>query len=358
VFAGNDQVYVYLSGLQKNFAEGVALFEHLLTNCVADDEALANLIDGDLKSREDSKLNKNLILRAGMRNYGVYGPKNPFNQVLTNDELKAVKSKDLVDRIHGLTSWQHRVLYYGPATLDEVTATLNKEHKTPSTLKPVPALPKFPFVDNTKTTVYFVEYNMVQAEVMWLSKSKPYDPAMEPIVAMYNQYYGGNMSSIVFQTIRESKALAYSTNSRYGTPSRKEDPFLLSAYVGTQADKLHEAMEGMFDLLHTMPKSENLFQTGKEGLLNSMRTERITRTDILFAYESAMKMGQATDVRKSIFDGADRLTLDDVGKFHASMIAPQQYNIMILGSKSKIDLKSLEKYGNVVELSLEQVFGY
>jgi predicted Zn-dependent peptidase len=40
-------------------------------------------------------------------------------------------------------------------------------------------------------------------------------------VNLFNNYFGGGMGSVVFQTIRESKALAYSTYSYFSLPGKK-----------------------------------------------------------------------------------------------------------------------------------------
>jgi predicted Zn-dependent peptidase len=41
------------------------------------------------------------------------------------------------------------------------------------------------------------------------------------LVTVFNNYFGGGMGSIVFQTIRESKALAYSTFVIMGSTKEK-----------------------------------------------------------------------------------------------------------------------------------------
>ena len=52
------------------------------------------------------------------------------------------------------------------------------------------------------------------------------------------------------------------------------------------------------------------------------------------------------------------MTFEDVKKFHTDFVAGNEYNLLVLGSKDNIDLKSLAKYGEVVELSLTDLFGY
>src|SRR5207237_10845271 len=135
---------------------------------------------------------------------------------LTNAELQQLRSKDLVDRIHDLTSYQHRVLYYGPANAQTFTAILDNLHRFPDAGHLIPKPVEFVHQENAKNKIYFVDYDMAQAEVIMLSKGMDhYDASKAPVINLYNEYYGGSMASIVFQTIRESKALAYAVWSAY-----------------------------------------------------------------------------------------------------------------------------------------------
>ncbi len=62
---------------------------------------------------------------------------------------------------------------------------------------------------------------MVQSEIAWVRNDVGYDANKEVVVNVFNNYFGGGMGSVVFQTIRESKALAYSTYASYNTPSKR-----------------------------------------------------------------------------------------------------------------------------------------
>lgn len=359
VFTSMDEIYVIVTGLQKNFKPSVELFEHLLKNAKADPAAYQGLVKRIQKERADLKLNKSVILRQGLINYGKYGKTNPFNDVLSNEELAAVKAEDLVARLQGLTDYKHKVLYYGPETPENLITDLNTLHKTPASLKAAPVTDKYKEMEPGKSKVYFVEYDMVQAEIGWLTRSVQWDPKMVPTINMFNQYYGGNMSSIVFQTIRESKALAYSTYSSFVQPRTSQEHFFVMAYVGTQADKIHEAIAGMNELLNECPRSDNLFDNSKVAIKNKMETERIIKSSILFSYENATRKGTiGNDLRKATYESLDGMDFEKIQEFHKNYISGQNYNLLVLGSKDKIDLKSLEKYGEVVELSLEDVFGY
>ncbi len=241
VNVGNEETTITLSGLQENFDKAVALFDHLLTNCKADEQVLAGLKSRLLKSRADNKLNKGAIL-SGLRSYATYGAKNPFNTQLTNDELKALTADVLVQQLHQLSEYPHTAIYYGPAAFADVSSGVAKLHRLPATFKENKPALVFNRTQTGASKVLFADYDMVQAEVSWVRNTDVYDPSRTAVVSLYNNYFGYGMGSIVFQTIRESKALAYSTYAFYAPPGKKDDRYSMLAYVGSQADKINDAI--------------------------------------------------------------------------------------------------------------------
>ena len=356
--ASDEKVYVSLSGLTENFEAGVQLFEHLLVDAKPEEAPLKNLVNDILKQRADDKLSKGTILFGGLSAYAQYGSNSPFTNILSEKELNALTSSELTDMIHNLNSYEHRVLYYGPMEQDELIASLKKNHNTPQTLKPIPASKDFVEIDNEKTKVFVVDYDMKQAEIMMLSKKELYNPKTVAAAAIYNEYFGGGMGSIVFQEMRESKALAYSVYSVYRSPGDSAKAHYVMAYIGAQADKLKEAMAGMTDLLNNMPESEKSFELAKKAALEKIRTERITKFSKLWNFETAQKRGLDYDIRKDVYEAVPNMTMADLKAFHEQYIKDSKYNIMVIGKKSGLDIKELEKYGPVTYLTLEQVFGY
>lgn len=358
VSAGEEQVSISLSGLEESFEPAFKLFEEFLANLKPDQKALDALVEQILKGREDAKLDKQTILWNAMRNYAIYGKNNPTTDILSEKELRSLKAADLVKTLKSLTSYRHRVLYYGPRSQESLTASLNAIHKMPPVPRDYPQPVVYKRQETKENKIYFVDFDMVQAEIIWLNKSVLYDPAVVPTAAMFNEYFGGGMSSVVFQTIRESKALAYSTFSQYMMPQKKEDPFYVTAYIGTQADKLPEAIPAMNALLTDMPEAQQSFEAAREGLRNQIATERITKADVLFSYLTAQRRGLDRDIRSDIYASLDKTTIADLRRFHAEHLNNSGYSYLVLGSKNRVNMTELRKYGTVVELTLKDVFGY
>lgn len=352
-----DATTVIITGLQENFDKAVQLFEHLLRNCRPDSAILTALKGSILKNRTNSKLNKDAIMK-GVLQYAMYGAKNPFNNQLSTEELNAIKAEDLVAIAHDLPNFKHTIIYYGPKTLDAAIADIKKIHPLPASYKAAPAPIKFEKLIQTKGQVLFADYNMVQSEVNWVYNGPVYNPSETAVISLFNNYFGGGMGSIVFQTIRESKALAYSTYASYSSPSKKEDRYATVAYVGSQADKMDEAVAGMNELLNTIPQSETALITAKKSMKQEIETARITQDGIIFSYLGAQKMGLNKDIRKDVYNAIDKLTFEDVKKFHQQNLANKPYTYCIVASDKKVSKDDLKKYGEVKVLTLEEIFGY
>jgi predicted Zn-dependent peptidase len=358
VNCGAEKVTITLSGLANNFDESVALFENILAGAVADDEALENLKLSELKVRNDAKLNKQIILWRAMGSYAKYGVNSSFMNILSENELANITSAELIDIIHNLTSYEHKIMYYGPDEIVAVVDKLTALHTKNTELKAIPTKKEFVETAMDKPMVYIVDYDMKQAEVMMLSKGSKLNMTEYPQIKFHNEYFGGGMSSIVFQDMRESKALAYSVYSTYTIPSDKDDSHYLMSYIGTQADKLSEAMVGMTELLEVMPEAESNMNNAKESIEQKIRTERLTKSRVLSEYLKAEKMGVKHDVRKDIYDALPTFDISTLTSFHNSHISGGTRVVMVLGSKEDLDIEVLKNYGEIVHLTLEDVFGY
>lgn len=357
ISVSNETITVSISGLKDKFSDAVVLFDELLSKCKPNEEALALLKGRILKSRATAKLNKGVIAR-GLLSYAEYGSKNPFNTVLSNGEIQAMTAQSLVDRLHNLMNYKHSIIYYGPATLDELKKEMQPLHTLPNQFTPYPPAQNFVMVTQDKNKVLFADYDMVQSEIYWVRNIKNYDPSQEALVSVFNNYFGGGMGSVVFQTIRESKALAYSTFARYAIPDKKEDNFYQKAYVGSQADKMNEAIAAMNELLNNSTVSDQGFNLAVAGFKKDLETERIVKAGIVFSYLNGLKKGFNTDVRKDWYETARKITKQDLENLHKNDLSNKPYTYCIVGSDKKIKMSDLEKIGEVQKLSLEEIFGY
>ncbi|HET8572541.1 MAG TPA: insulinase family protein [Edaphocola sp.] len=352
-----ERTYVTLNGLNENFEKTVQLFEDLWQHCQGDETSLAAYKERLLKARQDAKKNKGRILR-GLMSYARYGSDNPFNYELSNEELKNLTVKDLISALRHLAAYPHKILYFGPQPAQQVGQELSQWHPAPAVLAKIPSKHVFTPVIAQENQVFFAPYDMVQAEVMWVRNGDLYNAAQAPALSLFNEYFGGGMGTVVFQTIRESKALAYSTYAYYAQPDDKNQHNYMMAYVGTQADKFNESLNAMNELLNQLPESKDAFENAKTALEKKLATERIIEDQILFSYLKAERLGLDKDIRQTIYNKLPAMSFTDIRQFHQDRIANKPYSYCVVADNAKVTDEEMRKFGTLKKLRLEDIFGY
>lgn len=354
-----DRLYISLTGLKDNLAKDIQILEEILDHAMPDENVLEELIYDIIRERENRKLNKNEILEEAMMNYGKYGNQSPFTNVISEKELHDLKTKDIIHLIKNIKGYKHRFLYYGPHSKNELSKVLSKYHNVPDQLKRLPREDEFKQLPMKENTVYLCDYDMKQVRVVFLSKSVPYSKENAAVRKLFNEYYDGNMGSIVFQRLRESEGLAYTVQCTYTTPENRDESHYVYACINTSPEKLSEAMAGVYELLNEMPESEKCLRIAKESIINKVKTERITGDDILFEYEERKRLGiEDFNLREKIYREVPSLDMEDLRSFFYRYISGRNYAILVLGSQDNLDFDALEEYGKVRELTLRDLFGY
>ena len=166
------------------------------------------------------------------------------------------------------------------------------------------------------------------------------------------------MSSIVFQEIREAKGFAYSSFASFSTPSWPFEYHYVNAYVATQPDKLNDAVSELMKLLNTMARSDKMFQDSKDGIMKQIQSSRITRSSIFWNFLNAQDKGINYDIRKDAWEKTPGITQDMLEEFFNEHIKGKNFIILVQGDKNKVDFNVLKKFGEVEEVSLEEIYGY
>lgn len=358
VSPGSDRTYVTLEGLAEKMPQAMELFEELLADAQVNAETYANLSADILKRRADGKLNQSQNFNKLIQ-YAIWGPQSPTTHVLSTAEIQAMNPQELVDRIHKINSYEHKILYYGPDKTTDLLATIEKYHRVPETLNPIPAGVEFVQPQTAANNVLLAQYDAKQIYFSAVSnRGESYDQTIQPTLNMYNEYFGGGMNAIVFQEMREARGLAYSAGAFLITPSKLKYPYIYRTFIATQNDKMIDAMKAFDDIINNMPESEKAFNLAKDGLITRMRTERVTKSNVLWSYLHAQDMGRTDDGRKRLYEEAQTMTLADVKAFQEKWVKGRTYTYCVLGDEKELDLKALSEYGPIKKLSKEDIFGY
>lgn len=354
--ATDSRCYLSLYGLGENMEQAMDIFEDLLANAVADEAILANVKQDMLKSRADAKLNQSRNFSA-LQSYVVYGEEG-MKYRLSNEQVEALTSEELIAKVRDVLTKQHTVVYYGPATEKELLASLKEHHNVPEAPEAleIKRLTTVPTPDNR---VFIAEYDANQIYyIQYSNRGEKFDVANDADLDLYNEYFGGGMSGIVFQEMREARGLAYSARAYMSTPTYADGEYSFTAYIATQNDKMKQAIEAFDEIINTMPESEAAFNVAKESYINQIRTLRYTKASVLNAFIRTRDMGLDCDRARAVFEKVQTMTLDDVKAVQEQWVKDRNYHYCILGDSKNLDLNYLRTLGPITFLSQEEIFGY
>lgn len=353
--AGTYQTNFSISGLDENFDASLALMMDCAKNPKASQEKLDELIKIILVNREDAKKNFRSIHQAVIQ-YNRFGKASQYLSMTPNEEIQKATVEALHGMVKDLFKYKHTIAYIGTLPIEQVMNALEKHHPITGALQDPPPYPFLKARKPAETEILFFHKEMAQAQVRIEFGGEDYNEARRPAIQLYNNYFGGDMSSIVVQELREARALVYSANAQYVNGGRKGDQDLMIGVIGTQADKSPEAVGVFLELIENLPQSPERFAAAQNAILNRYRISKLGFRSVLGAVRAWERLELPVDPRKERYAKIQAADMDLMLKFHAEKIKGQPKLISIVGDKNKMDLDLLVQYGKLIEVGLEDIF--
>ncbi len=355
IAASDNETNIQLSGLDENFDRSVALLIDLLAKPDADVETLEQLKQVLLTKRADAKKDPETVSRALVL-YNRYGNESYFLRMLPNEALTALTLDQLQAVTKGLLEYKHTVSYTGTLPLEEVRRVFREHHPVDSPLADPPPYRYLETRAPESTEIYLLDKELAQAHIRLEFGSVDYTPALEVPSMLYNDYFSGGMAGIVFQELREARALAYVAGAAYLDGYRKDDQNLMVGVIQTQPDKSVEAATAFVELLDNLPESPARFEFAKQSLIQQYRTGKIGFRDVIAAVRAWKRKGLEPDPRKARYEKLQEATLADVLAFQEEYIANKNKLVSITGAAGRIDVEALERIGPVTRVSIDDIF--
>ncbi len=355
-------ITVWLTGLSENMPQALQLLEHLMQRAKVDEEAYQQYIAIVNKSRADNKLDQQANFSV-LRTYGLYGTYNRARNILTDEQLKQTHPQDLLDLLKHLKEYEHTVLYYGPLTDDNLSVALAAHTGSNGSAvgkTPAPQAKHYTKQVTPANEILLAPYDAKNIYMqMYHIEPLKWNPEEAALKALFNEYYGGNMGSVVFQEIRESRGLAYNAYAGYQDPEFKDDDCEYAlVHIISQNDKMMDCIRQFHQILDVIPQSEGAFRIAKEAVTKKIASNRTTKSELLSAWLEARDLGIDYDQNERIYRALDQVTLQDIVRFEQQHMAHKTWRYVILGNEKELDMKALEKIGPIRRLTPEETFGY
>jgi len=264
--------------------------------------------------------------------------------------------EDLLVHWEAAQRYEATVRYAGPATLQEVTgavqSTLALRTQRASAVDPV----LMPRRRADETTVYFLpRRDAVQTHLWFVVEGDPIAPSEAAAADAFAEYFGGSMAGLVFQEIREFRALAYSAAARLGRDEEPNGAGYLQGYVGCQADKTFDALDVMLGLIQDMPRYEDRMSVVKASLSRGLEASSPGFRERAETVADWRLRGYGADPRPDRLLAYADLSFADIVGFYARHIEGRPISIIVVGDPRKVKRKRLRHYGPVVEVSIHDI---
>jgi len=344
---------VSLSGVDRNFWPSLELAAQRFDWPNVASGALQDMIAVELGNREDEKKDPGSVYHA-LAEYAERGRDGATLARLTNDELKRLDETQLKELIRDFPHWQRRVGYVGPRSASEVAKLLDSadRFKTPPARRPLR------YVKPAATRVLFADRQMVQARVGLSAADGIYDPERVVDYQFYADYMGGDMSSVLFQEVREARSLAYSVHGGHTTSAFKNDEVQLWGSLGCQADKTPEAAALMLKLYREFPASAERFAATENAIEQDYRTNPVEFRAIPAAVMGWEDEGlSGGDPGPARFARVSAYSLPALENF-ARRFREMPITLWILGQRDRVGLDKLKTLGSFEEKTLGELFPY
>ena len=360
VVPGDVAFSINLTGPDSQLKPALQLLTHFLRSAKGDDEALSDVKDEDKVDRKGFGKQKDNVLQPVIHRI-VYGSKSSYLTQMSKKEVKALKSEDLLSLFRELQQYDCELFYCGRQPIQSVATELQQSLPLSQCIKPQADTFR-PLQQYSESTVYFFHVPKSRQNYVVSYDAVGSLPTIHERVRfkLWDEYFGGNMSSVLFQNVREFRSLAYSTGGKSFTTSFVQHPSELQGYItatGTQADKTLEAIATIDSLLRQMPMKEENLEAAPQNVLNDIQNSYPTFRTMPKYVANQLRNGYHYDPDADVASHLPDVTAQDIMQFHQLHIAPNQHRVwIVIGDRKLTDMKALARFGKVVELKKEDVY--
>ena len=209
---------------------------------------------------------------------------------------------------------------------------------------------------NENVVYYLNDKKAVQSQIHLIVEGKVNGRRERAIANAFNKYFSSDMSSIVFQEIREFRSLAYTAYAYHSSPFYEDKEGYTFGYMSTQADKTLDALDVFSGLFIDMPKKPQRINHIRNSIIQSLSSERPSFRYLSGTVSHWRKKGYTKDPRKYSLGIYENMTFDDIDNFYKSNIYNHPINYVIVGNMKRINTDELSKYGKVVKVKLKDIF--
>ena len=358
VSADADNVKVTLMGFDSQFVPALRLLRSFLDSAAVDDAKL-RVCRKELKLDRRSFLKGNANIADAVYQRVAFGDSSSFLTRLTVKEARRIKASDLVELFREVQRSQLDMIYTGTLPVDSVVRLV--ETALPLNRVNRPWRPVLHTLQSVSMPTVYVYDNPLARQTIVGSYQQVGDLSTEAQRVpfhLWGTYFGGSMSSVLFQDIREFRSYAYYAYGRWLQPDLLVHPLSPCAYVtrlGCQSDKTMAALGVLDSVLRDMPVREGNIRAARQGLVNVINNGYPVFRSLGGFVAACRLKGYTNDPDSATLSLLPALGIEDVTRFYRAHVQTAPASYIIVGGKRQLDIEQLRRYGRVVFLQKHDI---
>ena len=311
----------------------------------------------DLTTRGRIEVAQKIEAARLLRDHVLYGDNSQHQRELGPRGARRTSARRLMAAWDEVQRYAVEVGYVGRETPTAVAGAV--ERRLRFAAAPRPAVPHVVYPRHTapETTIYFVpRRDAVQTQLWFAVEGEPVPAGEQAAADAFSEYFGGSMAGLVFQEVREFRALAYAASARFARDEEPGQRGHLLGHVGCQADKTFDVLDVMVGLITKMPERGDRLELVRSTLLRGQETESPAFRALQDKLRDWQLLGYTQDPRRALLPAYAALEFADIVGFYRRHVAGRPLAIMIVGDPRKADPERLRKYGKLVRLREGQLY--
>jgi zinc protease len=351
-----DRMHVRLTGPEQQLGPALALLDGVLREPVADPKRWKAL-RREHRALERVERNDPGELAAAARQFAMYGPNSSYLRGYGRRGLAKLDPNELLDAWARAQTYALEIRYTGQQSASEVAERVRESLTLSGPREPEVEFVHYPRVLPARDTVYFLPHRkLIQTQLMFVVDGDPVEPSQHAVANAYGEYMGGGMGGLVFQEIREFRALAYSAWAGFLRDDTPIQAGYLVAGAGCQADKTQETIEVMLDLIRTRPDKTERMDALRSSLIRGLEALGPDFRELQSTIAYWQKRGYTEDPREHLLDAYATTQFADIEAFHAAQIAGRPVTLVVVGDPRRVDKRELARFGELIELREREIF--
>lgn len=357
--AGSQSFTITLCGFDKNLMPSLALLQQIMLHPKANEKMMKDLVKSE-RLADKTFFKDNTNIATAVLEKIQYGSQSDYLRKLPVKVLRKMKGKDLIALFKDIQRYQADFVYSGTCPEDDVAAGIRHYLPLDSISKPFEEVDR-PIMAYDQPAVYLYKNPNARQNVILAYEAMPAAPdiAARAKQSLWSHYFGGGMSSVMFQEIREFRAFAYYAYGNSTYPSLLRHPNGLTAFIGrlgTQADKSMLALKVLDSLFTNMPIRESNIAAAKQAFVNTESNSYPNFRKMGNYIANARAAGYTEDIGKSLLAAIKPLGIEDVQDFYEKNVKGRPRILMVIGNPKTLNLTELATYGKVIELKKEDIY--